>query len=93
MKIRGFEGLSEIVKPEPTEKQLQAKVKEVFNRSLEAIKAHERPELEVGVSFLENYHREHGLAGMRRMVSKLSLFVDVEGFEFLKKIGLVKGKL
>lgn len=78
---------------EPTDAQLQKKVKQVFKKALEAVKEQDRPTLKVGKSFLENYYRENGRRGMESMLSKISLLVDVEGFEYLIELGLVKAKI
>lgn len=97
MRATGFEQLRELMKNaeviEPTTDELQQKVKAVFKRSLDMVKGSgTRPTLAVGKSFLENYHRDHGISGMENLLSKISLLVKDDGFEYLVSIGVIKRK-
>lgn len=74
-----------------TDSELNLKVKKVFKKSLDLVKENGyRPTLTVGLSFLKNYYTENGIEGMKELLSKISLLVDVESFEYLKEIGIVK---
>lgn len=94
MRINSLEDLGELVREtkviHPSENELQQRVKSVFKRSLDAVKMHERHTLTVGIAFLQNYYRENGMEGMKNMLSKISLLVEQDGFDYLVEIGVIK---
>lgn len=97
MKQNGFENLKELMLQakslEPTPDQILVKVKSVFKKSIDKMKINgERPELEVSKFFLENYHREHGIKGIRDLLSKTTLMLSPDGFDFLVSLKLIKRK-
>lgn len=97
MKSSNLEDLADLVRqaktPQLTVDQIQAKVRKVFKKSIDSIKeCGERPTLAVGKVFLENYHRDHGIDGMKNLLSKISLLVEEDGLQFLTNLGVIKRK-
>ncbi len=97
MRAAGFEGLKELLREakviEPSQDELQVRVKRVFKKAIDSMKeAGDRPELVVGKKFLEEYYREHGIIGMEDLLSKLSLLIDKDGLEYLVSLKLIKKK-
>lgn len=95
MRISGFEDLAKAVQEatiqQPTASDIEIQVKRVFKKALAQVKSNGfRPTLTVGKSFLENYYKENGIAGMKEMLNKISLLMDQDSYDYLIDIGILK---